>query len=238
MQYAKAPITEAIIELRYKDPLDQATIEKLAKAFSVEYIFDEPLQNIDIKMGPAGATLEVRWLGKKLSSLDRTDILVVGVQSFLCSRLAPYTGWEEFSGRAKRGWDACASQLGNRDLALVGVRFVNRIDIPIENDRAVDIKDYLNVHPASPDFGGAMAGYTMQTVRSLGVEDCFLSLTSAAVPSPLVGFASFLLDLTVYREQNLPRRSVDIWVLLDRIREHKNRVFELSVTDLARKLFQ
>jgi uncharacterized protein (TIGR04255 family) len=238
MAYSKPPITEAVIELRYKEPVEQEAIEKVAKLFSKEYPFDEPQQHIDIRVEPTGAQLETSILGKKLSSVDRTDILVFGRQNFVSSRLAPYTGWEDFFARAKTAWDAWHDQVGNRELSRIGVRFVNRIDIPIQKGEVLEEEKYLNLRPSVPNFGGPMTGFAVQVNQPLGVDDCNLLLTSATVPSPLLGFVSFLLDLDVSRESSLPRRQEDIMELLARMRGYKNQVFESCVTDAARELFK
>jgi uncharacterized protein (TIGR04255 family) len=143
--YAKAPITEAVIELRCKEPVEPAAIEKVAKLFLKEYPFDEPQQQLDIRVEPTGARLETRYLGKRLGSVDRTDILVFGSENFVSSRLAPYTGWEDFFARTKAGWDAWRDQIGNRELSRIGVRFINRIDIPILKGEIIEEEKYLNL---------------------------------------------------------------------------------------------
>jgi uncharacterized protein (TIGR04255 family) len=238
MAYSKPPITEAVIELRYKEPTEAAAIEKVAKLLSKEFPFDEPQQQLQIRVEPTGARVETSYLGKKLSSVDRTDIFVLGLQNFVCSRLAPYTGWDDFFDRAKNGWDIWRDHVGNLELSRIGVRYVNRIDIPIQKDEIIDLEKYLVLRPNTPDLGGAMSAFALQVNRPLGVDDCQLLLTSATVPSPLLGFASFLLDLDVSRESDLPRRPEDVTELLNRMRAHKNQVFESCVTDAARELFK
>jgi uncharacterized protein (TIGR04255 family) len=238
MAYAKPPITEAVIELRYKEAVEPAMVDKVANLLSKEYPFDEPQQALEILVEQNGTRLETRYLGKKLSSVDRTDIFVLGLQSFVSSRLAPYTGWDEFSARTKSGWALWRDHIGNRELSRIGVRYVNRIDIPVQRGEIIDVDKYLNLRPNAPNLGGPMSAFTVQINRPLGVDDCQLLLTSATVPSPLLGFASFLLDLDVSRESNLPWRPEDVMDLLDLMRGHKNQIFESCVTDEARKLFQ
>jgi uncharacterized protein (TIGR04255 family) len=82
-----------------------------------------------------------------------------------------------------------------------------------------------------------VSGFAMQIIRPLGVDDCVLVLNSATVPSPLIGFASLALDLDVMRETSIPRRDEDVWELVNRIRDYKNRAFESCITDRARALF-
>jgi len=48
---------------------------------------------------------------------------------------------------------------------------------------------------------------------------------------------SFLLDIDLSRDSNLPQIDTDIWSLVDRMRPYKNSVFEGCITDEARGLF-
>jgi uncharacterized protein (TIGR04255 family) len=57
------------------------------------------------------------------------------------------------------------------------------------------------------------------------------------VPPPLVDHASVILDIDVSRAGDPPQKDDEIWALIDRIRVHNNQVFEESVTDKARELF-
>jgi uncharacterized protein (TIGR04255 family) len=45
------------------------------------------------------------------------------------------------------------------------------------------------------------------------------------------------LDIDVSRAGDPPQKDDEIWALIDRIRVHKNHIFEESVTDKARELF-
>jgi uncharacterized protein (TIGR04255 family) len=205
-----------------------------------EYAFEEPESAVTLQLDAATqqTKIETEWSGVKLSSSDRTDIALFRTHSFGCSRLAPYLGWEKFQPRAVRDWDILRKTVGPIELSRIGVRYINRIDVPVTPGTLIRVNDYLNVWPGSPDdLGEFPTGYTMQILRPLGIDDCGLVLNSGIVPSPLIGFASFLLDLDVYREKDLPRRDDKLWALIEQIRHHKNRIFESCVTDQARALF-
>jgi len=58
------------------------------------------------------------------------------------------------------------------------------------------------------------------------------------LPPPLQSLG-VILDLDIAQEStSFDVRSGEIWVLLDRFRERKNRYFELSITDATRELFR
>jgi uncharacterized protein (TIGR04255 family) len=239
MPYRRAPITEAVIELRFAQTIDSETVQKAVRRVRSEYTFEEPETGISAQLDMAAQKAEFQhaWSGVKLSSLERTDLSMFRTNGFACSRLAPYLGWEAFQPRATRDWDALRATTGPLALARIGVRYINRIDVPVATDVGIRVEDYLNVGPRSPEVDEPITGFTVQIVRPLGVDDCGVILNSATVESPLIGFASFLLDLDVYREKDLPRRDDELWALIERMRHHKNRVFESCITDQARTIF-
>src|SRR5260221_12762994 len=239
MKYKRAPITEAVLELRYSHPVGKDGAEKSAAMLAKDYFYNELEQNVNFSLEGNVAKFQTTWEGKKLSSLDRADIAIFRTSAFVCSRLAPYLGWEEFIPRAQRAWAVSKKNTGQVDIARIGLRYVNRIDIPVREGEPFDIEDYLSFLPKTPDnFKLPMISYLVQSVRPLEADDCSLMLVSASVPSPLLGTVSLALDLDVFRESNIPKREDELWALINRMRDHKNFVFESCVTDRARALFE
>lgn len=237
MIYPRAPITEAILELRFAAPFPQKTVEAAASRIAKDYFYSEAEQSINFMLEANNAKIENSWQGTKLSSLDRVDITIFRTSAFVCSRLAPYCGWDEFIARAAQGWAAWKKESGTNLISRIGLRYVNRIDVPIDAVGLINAEDYLTLTPRSPDFAGPMLTYTMQMIRPLGVDDCNALMTSGTVPSPLVGFASLALDIDVYKEAGIPKRDDELWDLVGRMRNYKNTVFESCITDRARALF-
>ncbi len=241
--YRRPPITEAVIELRYAQNYGEEVVNRAAKRIRGQYTYEDEQRHVNVKVHAdrQESEFEDEWAGVRLSSSDRTDIIIFKNESFLCSRLAPYNGWDEFCARAMDAWDAWTKVAGNTELARIGVRYLNRIDIPTQNMSTLRVEDYLNVWPRVPEdiytADADLKSYTMQVVRPLGVDECSLLLNSGTIASPLIGFVSLLLDFDIFRETNLPRRRDELWALVNRIRVYKNEVFEKSITDRARALF-
>jgi uncharacterized protein (TIGR04255 family) len=240
MRYKRPPITEAIIELRFVRPFGEDVIKRAARDLQPEYTFRDRDEGRQIKIdGATGkAESEVHWSGERLSSLDRADILILRTTAFVSSRLAPYLGWEQYIDRTLSAWRAWRKAAGAPiELSRVGVRYVNRIDIPSAPNEVVQIEDYLQLYPKLPE-GPPMTGYAMQVTRSIGADNCNLILNSASVVAPMIGFISFAVDLDIYRETDLPRRDEELFQLLNQIRVHKNGVFESCITERSRVIFQ
>jgi uncharacterized protein (TIGR04255 family) len=237
-QYKRPPITEAIIEIRLEQPLSSDEVEGLHRRFKGEYQSSEDFVslNVEVKMKTRSASFEERSSGYKLSSADRADVLLVTSAHMTCSRLAPYMGWDSFRARAGEHWRTWKRVVGYRKIRRIGVRFINRIDIPGTKGELLKISDYLRVYVEAGALG-TMEGYTMQVSGLIAEDNCRLLINSGLVPSPLVDHASVMLDIDVSREGDAPQRDDEIWALIDRIRFHKNDIFEKSVTDKARELF-
>lgn len=82
-----------------------------------------------------------------------------------------------------------------------------------------------------------LTSFALHTTRPLGQDECVLILNSGTAPSPLVGHASLMLDIDVAREKNVPNGDDGLFDLLNRMRGHKNNIFESCITPRARELF-
>lgn len=243
MTYAKAPIIEAVLEFVFSNETAQSVIESAARrvetAYSQKDIEETAEFQFDRSRKAESVPAKWTWLGLKLSSPDRADILDFRKDRFVCIRLAPYSSWDVFRAKATDGWAAWRKSAGSLEIKRIGLRYINRIDIPNPDNALIQIEEYLTILPRAPAIlTEAMTAYTVQASRPLGSDQCTVTLTSSSVASPLVGYASFALDIDVYRSENIPRREDALWDLVDLMRGHKNRIFEACITDKTRALFQ
>lgn len=216
-------------------------VEKARARVAEHYLLVEPWSTKTFQLDVAAerATVAHQSAGYRATSLDSADILIISTLNFLVSRLAPYMGWESFYARASRDWEVWKRVAGYRRVQRIGVRYINRIDIPCEAGQKIQLEDYFTCYPEAPEVTGfpGLARYAMQLILPSGPEGCSLMINGASVPSPLVNHASFLLDLDISKEGDAPQNDDQVWALIDRTRDHKNRAFESCITDRARALF-
>lgn len=245
--YKHPPITEAIIEVRFAEGIKEAQLKKLAKDFSKFYPQQQSVSNIgfeialpqahDLKSAKLHNSFEEK--GFRCLADDSSQISVLFPTTLLFSQLAPYPGGDSFLERFERDWQIQKKLLGYTEIVRVGVRYINRIDIPISND-ALKIEDFLNVYPELPSFFQSMSAFALQVKLPQPDIGCVLTLNTASIPfrkSPLPGHTSFVLDQDIVCADNVPQKDIDIINLLTKIRERKNQVFENCVTPKAKELF-
>lgn len=241
--YKHAPITEAVIEIKIDSSLDQAGVEKASAKFRAHYPQDQRIQNVKVALLLAPRTRSNpktqvdRNLGHRRSSSDLTQLLVLFPSSLMVSQLAPYPGWDQFYRRFCRDWRIWKKAVGFKTISRIGVRYINRIDIPVLGNN-VEHETYLNVYPKLPDIIGHVGGYAVQAVSSFEDVGCKLTLNSAVVPAPILDHVSFIVDQDIVREIDPPQSDRAIFQLLNEIRTKKNAVFEACITDRAREIFQ
>jgi uncharacterized protein (TIGR04255 family) len=246
-RYRKPPITEAVIELRFAEAASDRDLEEANRAFRSDYAREDRVANveeIEVNMkseypgGPPkpnfGSKVQV---GYKRSNPDSTEILLFYPRSIVISQLAPYPGWEAFLGRFNRDFAKAKAKLGFRSMNRLGVRFINRLDVPMRADGLVYEEEYVSLRIAAPDMLGPFLASALQAKFQATDIGCTINLNAGILDSPLAGHISILLDIDVSRERNVPSKDDEMLDLLDKIRVRKNEVFEACVTDKARALF-
>jgi uncharacterized protein (TIGR04255 family) len=134
------------------------------------------------------------------------------------SRLAPYEGWEPFFARSRQNWDIWKRIVGRREFTRIGVRYINRIDIPAGGP--IEVEDYLLFSPKLPNTlpSQPMSSFAVNAALPLEFEGFTLKLNAGSAPRPLVKGYSVLLDFDISRTQNLPRNDEDLWSLIAGVR--------------------
>ena len=62
-------------------------------------------------------------------------------------------------------------------------------------------------------------------------------MNAATVQSPLIDHVSLLLDIDLFKDQNVPQKDNEVWELFSHLHRQKNKIFEAFITDKARELF-
>jgi uncharacterized protein (TIGR04255 family) len=238
--YANAPIIEAVIDLGVE--LASKTVDDLKKVHDGEEAQYPTVEKINlttgqVNFGPeASASARVDHKGFLFRSADGKIIHQARLDGFTASRLAPYPDWGAFRTEALRLWNIYRSVAGPLKIVRVAVRYVNRIDIPLPIS---DFGDYLRTVPlVSPDLPQGLAGYFMQLVMPLEDIKSNAVIIETIIEPAGPNVASIVLDIDIFRTDELPSDEAVLWALIEELRTAKNKVFEGCITDKARQLFK
>jgi uncharacterized protein (TIGR04255 family) len=234
--YKRDPITEAVIEIRTKAVLDSGDLERLASRFSRKFPAS-PQKTFDwtVEIGEVAPKADQKLTGYRLYSADGSRILVLGLHSIGTAKAAPYEGWDNLIQEARSNWDIWLKIVGWTPVTRIGVRFVNRIDIPILG--LIELDDYITFQPTLPPvLDKGIRHFAMNASVPLGKDNLNLVLNAGSTPSPIIGRQSLILDLDVSRALDLPGNDTDLWASIESMRDRKNEVFEACITDRTRAL--
>lgn len=240
--YSKDPINEAVIQITTSVQASQDSLSKIANHFKEDYPHQEPLTSVDFIIDTTGGAAQMRqeMHGYRLTSVTSPDVLVVQPGGVLAARLAPYAGWEQLLAETKRVWSQWRRAGNSSSISRLGVRYVNRLDFPIERAANLELSEYLNFSPKVPNFSTkSLTGFVVQATVPTEQENWSVSLTSTVLnPPPLINTISILMDIDLFRTEQIPGRDEDLWECIESVRALKNSIFESCITDATRRLFE
>ncbi len=248
-QYARPPITEAVIELRFDPAISRDALAKFVSDVQGQYPTAEQSYEVTVELkvpasgGEPIATPKKKLAGYKITGRDETDLILLATDRLATVRLAPYCGWEQFLEITQNNYSLLRKISGYRKIVRVATRYVNRIDIPVSGSdsigtsKPINTTEYLLLEPQIPNIIPNVSSFMSRFVGSVPEIDGKVLVNAAIVPSPLIDHVSLLLDIDLFKDQNLPQKDSEIWDLLATLRNQKNVLFEAFVTDKARELF-
>ncbi|MFK5978694.1 MAG: TIGR04255 family protein [Rhizobiaceae bacterium] len=239
-EYKRAPITEAVIDFRMNSDFSPRVVETIVRRLGKLYPDSKEMQNIDVKLDATstGGVLSVNQSpqGFRLSNREQNEVVIVQPGGVTASRLAPYMGWEELREAAQTVYSNMRKS-SQQPVARIGVRYINRIDVPINSSTSGLLSHYLNFYPNVPTiYGGPMLKYVAQVIQPSIIPHWIYSITSTTTAAPLPKHFSLLLDIDVFRTEDIPRKDVDLWSVLEEAQRIKNDIFERCITDNTREL--
>jgi uncharacterized protein (TIGR04255 family) len=239
-EYPHPPITEATIELRFRERLNQnqvaATSRHLTQHYPHEGEFKFVLVSVD--MGHDAATVQRELSGFRRVNDDNTTVCVITEVYLATSVLAPYPGWNQFLPMVQRNYEILRREVGVAAVSRIGIRNINRIDIPLPHDGgAIRVSDYLRCYPEFPSDFQPVTGFALQGMAQLPDDRLAVTINQARIESPLIDHESIVLDIDVGRTDDIPFRAEAMWEVVGMMRIKKNMLFEACLTDRARELF-
>lgn len=239
--YKRPPLIEAVIEVRFDKKLTPKNISNIVKKSKQEYPLEKINRQIisEFIVSAQGVVQNNNIIEGRI--LDKIDLnqqsgLIIMPSYMAVVNRAPYQGWENLFSLFDKAWGILKKESEMKGVTRIGARFVNRIDIPVDDDtQKINIADYLNIGIHTPD-GQGIKGYNVNF--SLLLSDGFsANIITTTVEPILINTAALLLDIDIYKDSNIPYKDEDLFSMINSIRERKNSLFESYITDEARKIF-
>jgi uncharacterized protein (TIGR04255 family) len=239
-----APITEALIDIRIKakEDFDVAHFLTLHDAISGQYPEKKTRHKwegrFEFKKGetPISAGTE-KIDGYIFTSADGKQIFQARIDGFTFNKLKPYDKWETFRDEALRLWELY-KDLISPEIIRVALRFINKIDILLFSQTALDFDDYLTAGPIVPkELPQGISSFLTRVVIHDPEIDAAAIITQAFEQIVDPKLIPIILDIDVFRQKEVISEE-EAWQTLEKLRHFKNRIFFASITEKTKELFQ
>jgi uncharacterized protein (TIGR04255 family) len=243
--YSKAPIREAVIDLRVTLPegFPVDTFADIRTFVSDRFPTAEPIYTgtgaLVFQPGlPVQMAANQEHNGFLFRSEDNKKVFQARLNGFTFNRLAPYESWEEFSSDAKYLWEIYKTTCKPIHIIRAAVRFINQLNIPTKE--LGDLREYLSTVPeVAPTLPQKLlSSFFMQLQLPQEDLNCMLIINEALAPPTDPEFVSIILDFDLFREQIWQSDDEVVWYFLEELRHRKNQVFEACITDKTRRLIE
>lgn len=189
---------------------------------------------------PIVANTDTSLTAIQFATDDERTIIQFRRNGFSFNKLRPYTSFDDYFGAMEHAWEIFVRLAQPALIRKIGIRTINRIEVPVDAQGGVDFTQYLDSFaPRIPS--GAVRMATVSFYEShLGIDTDSGRLVNIVktMEAPTDAYIPLILDIDVHNP--LERDSlnwVDISNELMALRELKNWVFQQLLTPTCLNLF-
>lgn len=243
-KYRKPPAIEAVCEFRVAEEisLDNPLISDFGK--NVEKIFPSREERFVAEIGFAEAKGEKAQEAKMIKriiffSQDKLTFAQIDAHFLSVNSLKPYCGWTSFVPKIEQALKEAVILGIVKTVTRIGIRYVNKIELPVGNIRMSDYFLSPVVVPPPAMANSPWNGFYIAIQTKFQGTNDGCSLQFATVPSDQKGHAAFVLDVDYYNDVK-SGSSVDniIQWLKEAHTKVRDEIFEKCITDKTRELFE
>jgi|SRR3990172_890574 len=241
-KYKNPPIVEALCEVQFVpgQPWDYTVHGLFYEKISKEFPEKQQQMGIGIKLSQVSGTIQHEVLPApdkmQFISQDKAALVQVGTDLLVVNRLKPYNGWEHFKPLIQNNLNKFMEVAKPKDFKRIGLKYINKIDIPGQTFR---LQDYFNYYPLIPKELPQTHGPFNARVEFLyeNLRDRLL-LTIGTFVAEAPNTVSILLDLdyVMNTPEKLPLNMFDSW--LENAHSAIEKTFEACLTGKCKDLFE
>lgn len=241
MSYTNPPIIEAVCEFRFTPDTEwDITIPGLIYA-AVQERFPKKeqrvIQNVEVSpQSPAQGGVKVQQnMRTVFLTEDKNTQIQIAPYLLAINRLKPYNKWEGFQADIKYALDVLASKVDLKGVQRIGLRYINKIDIPQPGTSDINLEEYFEFRP---ELGqklseSPMIDFIVGCVQSYssGRDNCRTQLKNS-------GDTTFILDMDYFlaKPGAIALDQALKWV--DEAHQNIDIVFESCIKDPLREIFK
>ena len=239
-QYRNPPVIEALAEVYFKDSTwDITTPGSFYERIRYDYPKKDQVEQVEleVKVNPGGANALLGSGGARarFKNDDETRLIQVGGDVLVVNQLRPYPNFEAWSSVLLGMLDVYRDVAKPSSVTRLGMRYINRIDVPRASIR---MEDYFRVYAEVPEeLGDAHDSFLVRLQLPARVPGHEILLTLGSAPATHEGVQGFALDL--YDVITLSGQGAFdvIEGHLHDAHENVEWVFEHAITDATRAIF-
>ena len=241
MPYAKAPIKEALFDIR----IDKLKIEKVEDLKDFEQFVKESYPKSAIKnqfKGGIKITKDkaeheptVKGIqGYIFSNESKTRLMQIEETRFTYNVLDPYETWDIHFEEFWKYWSIYRDKFQPNNVVSIATKFTNRIKLQLPFD---DFDEYMTCMPPIPKtLPQVLQALFMQVQVPMQASSKNVTITQTMEPINK-DVLPFILDITVHESFDTDKDFDSFKGEFQEMREIKNKVFEDCITDKTRNLF-
>ena len=240
-----APITEALIDIQVirRDDLTFAGLRSALDGADFGYYVKNPISEgtFSFSLTPEGqppkTASEAAQVGLRLHSADEKHVAQCRLGGFTLSRLPPYETWENLIDEARRLWAIYVERMIPKRVVRIATRFINNLQLPLKTEAS--FQTYVHKLVDVPEEAPQAVEAFFQRFRLVDSgSGARVILTMALDHLPAGGPAPVILDVDAFIAANLNPMDRELWAVLERLRELKNRGFFGTITEPAAELYE
>ena len=237
----KAPITEALIDIRIKvrDDLKVEQLESIYNLISGQYPDKKTghkwESKFEFKKGEPLVSSGTETIdGYVFTSTDQKQIFQARLDGFTFSRLKPYETWKQLRDEAHRLW-LIYKEITSPEITRVALRYINKMEIPLSSK---DFSEYLTAAPIVPEgLPQGVSSFLTRVVIHEPSIDAAAIITQALEQVVNPNFIPIILDIDVFKQKSEGISEKDAWDTLEKLRHFKNKIFFESITEKTKEIF-
>ena len=178
---------------------------------------------------------DLGFAGLWCKSADGEQIVQFRPDGFTLNRLPPYTSADALIGEGLELWNLYVNATDPVSVTRVALRYINALKLPIRSEE--DFANYLTAAVTTPPSTPQLVSSFL--IRAMVHDGNEVAIVTQKFESVSAGEDSpVMLDIDVYRAENLPSHSSELSGIFKRLRELKNQIFFGYITDKTVELYQ